>query len=96
MARLALVTVFLAAIALALVHARRQEVRLQHEIQTCQSRQIALRRRLWLQRVRIGRLVAPAVVRQRVQDMALDLTAEDESRPRLADVRPDPASGCEH
>ena len=90
MARLAFVTVLLAAIALALVYARRQEGRLRHEIQACQSRQIALRRRLWDQRVGIGRLVAPAKVRQRAQDMSLDLTGEDESRTRLADIRPGP------
>ena len=92
-ARLVIVTIVLTAVALALVSIRRQEAWVRHDIQRHQQRQMALRRRLWDQRVRIGQLVAPAEVRRRAQEMALDLTDEDETRIDLAE-RPADGAGA--
>ena len=93
-ARLVIVTIALAAIAMALVSIRRQEAWVRHDIQRRQQRQMALRRRLWDQRVRIGQLVAPAEVRRRAQEMALDLMDEDETRIHLAERSADGAGAA--
>jgi len=83
-ARLTVVIFTLTALGLTLVHIRRQEARVRHEIQDCQTHQVRLRRRLWDQRLSIGRLTCPRQVRDRVEMMALDLTGEDEDRTHLA------------
>ena len=93
MIRLAATIVVLAAIAAALVQLRREEARVRHEIQRCISHQMVVRRKLWGQRVRIGWLIAPSQARRRADEMALDLTDEDESRRRLA-ASGDPSGGA--
>ena len=91
MARLATTIVGLLIIAALLVDIRREEVAVRYEIHRCVSRQTALRRDLWSQRFRIGRLLAPAELRKMTNEMALDLTAEDEPCPRLAEGGSRPA-----
>jgi len=71
--RMGLVIVLLAGIAVGLVHLRRGEIITRHEIQRLQMRQVKLRRQLWNQQIRLGLLTAPDKVRQRVEQMKLDL-----------------------
>lgn len=73
--RIAFIIIGLTAIAVGLVHIRRQEVALGYEIQQLQSRHISLRREIWSRQVRMGHLMAPRAVRQRSEVMALELTA---------------------
>ena len=64
---MAIVILALAAIAVTLVHLRRRQTSFAHEIQSLQSRQVTLRRKLWDQQVRLGYLTSPRVVHQRVE-----------------------------
>jgi len=75
--RLATVIVVLAAIAVTLVHLRRREITVRHEIQLLRTRQVALRRKLWDQQVRLGRLTAPRRIRHFVEETALSRRASD-------------------
>ncbi len=84
MVRSAVVIACIAAIAVVMVCVRREEARARPEIHNAHVRQVALRRRLWDQRVRIGHMAAPDELRKRVRELALDLTGEEESRWRLA------------
>ena len=85
MLRLMIIIVAVAAIAVGLVYLRREEAQVSYETHRCLSRQTALRRKLWDQRLEIGHLVAPAQVRNRMRRMALDMSNENEPRIRLAD-----------
>lgn len=80
--RLGFVVLILAAISVTLVHIRRQEVSAQHQIQSLEIRQVALRRKLWVQERDIARLTAPKQVYQRAIRMAL--IEPDGSSPTLA------------
>ena len=75
--RLATVIVVLAAIAVTLVHLRRREITVRHEIQLLRTRQVALRRKLWDQQVRLGQLTAPRRIRHFAEEMALGRRASD-------------------
>jgi len=57
--RMVPVIVVLAAIAVSLVHIRRQQVSYAHEIQRLRNEQVALRRDLWDQQSRLGYLTSP-------------------------------------
>jgi hypothetical protein len=57
--RLGVIILGIAAIAVTLVHLRRQEIAVQHEIQRLQVRRVGLRRELARREVRIGRLTRP-------------------------------------
>ena len=72
--RLALVIALMAGMAVALVHIRRREISVRHEIQRLQYRQVAVRRKLWDRQMRYGRLMAPAEVRRRAAQIAPGLT----------------------
>ena len=85
MARLAIILTALAAIGVARVELGRRADRTRHQVHKDLTRQVMLRRHLWDQRVRIGKMLAPNEVRRRTVEMALDLTGEDESRSRVAD-----------
>lgn len=84
-ARVAIILAAIAAIGLARVELARREDRARYEVHRNLTSQVMLRRRLWDQRVRIGKLLAPERVRHRMAEMALDLTNEDESRSSVAD-----------
>jgi hypothetical protein len=71
--KLSVVIVCLAAIAACVVHFRRERIYLRNEVQKFQSQQVALRRDLWDQQVRMGWLINPAEVRRRAQEMALPM-----------------------
>ncbi len=64
--RTTLVILVIAIVAVCLVHIRRAEMTVRHEIQRCCDREIRLRRELWDQQARIGRLTAPREVRRKV------------------------------
>ena len=73
---MAFLIIGLTAIAVGLVHIRRQEIVLRHEIQRMQSEHTSLRREIWDRQVRLGHLMAPREIKQRSETMALDLTSE--------------------
>ncbi len=75
--RIGLVIVLLAAMAVGLVHIRRSEMYVRHEIQRLSQQQILLRRKLWDQQVHLGYLTAPATIRSRADEMALGLILRD-------------------
>lgn len=87
MRRLILILAAVTAICVALVHVRRQEARVRHEIHRGLTRQTSLRRRLWDQRVRIARLTAPREVRRRTREMALGRISRDDEPAPLAAAR---------
>ena len=73
MKRPVMILIAVTAICVALVHVRRKEARVRYEIHRGLTRQTALRRKLWDQRVRVAHLVAPREVRRRTREMALGL-----------------------
>ena len=84
MGRLVIIILGVVFIALLLLHIRREEAALRHDVQQSLTRQMTLRRTLWDQRMEIANLVAPAEIRRRAREMTLNLTQEDESRSDLA------------
>lgn len=88
--RLAVVIVALTAIAVGMVHIRRDRTRLRHETQEQQNKQLTLRRTLWDQQVRLGWLTAPAELRRRVDELALQLV--DKTVAADSNARPAPAA----
>jgi len=83
--RLALVIVALAGIAVGLVHIRRAEMSVRHEIQCLRLQQISLRRRLWDQQVRLGEIMAPARVRLLAKRLGMVMPGEMPLYVELAD-----------
>ncbi len=73
--RIAFIIVGLTAIAVGLVHIRRQSLAVRYDIQRLESRHVSLRREIWDRRVRLEHMLAPGAVKQRSEIMALDLTA---------------------
>lgn len=91
--RLGLVILMLAALAVATVHVRRQEVALRREYQELAVEQVGLRRELWDQDVRLAWETAPARVRFRARRMPLGLVEKvDLPEPQLLSrqARPQP------
>jgi cell division protein FtsL len=90
--RLSLVIAALAVIAVGLVHIRRSETSVNHQIQQLQLEQIYLRRKLYDQQVTLGRLVSPSQVRERMEKLDLRLTSRVVTPPgapqRLAAEQP--------
>ena len=76
--RLAAMILILAGIAVSLVHIRRSEIVVRHEIQHLQMQRVSLRRKLWDQQVRIGYLTAPREIRRRMEQ--LTMKARDENQ----------------
>lgn len=71
--RLAVVIAALALMAVTLVHLRRGELGIRHEIQRLQTQEIFLRRTLWDQQIRLGYLTAPSEILRRAEEMSLNL-----------------------
>lgn len=82
--RLAIIIISLTAIAVALIHMRRAELSMNCETQRLQMEQVTLRRTVWDQQVRLGRLLAPSEVKRRSEEMALDLVVPDSTQKRMA------------
>ena len=72
-----------AAILVGLVHVRREEIVTRHAIQRLRIRQIKLRRVLWDQQRRLGRLRCPGRVLRRATALAPETDREDRLRGRL-------------
>ncbi|MBS3820435.1 MAG: hypothetical protein GVY16_01175 [Planctomycetes bacterium] len=86
--RLALVILGLAAVALALVDIRREDLAVRHEMQALETRHAEVRRELWSRQVDIGHLTTPQAVRYRADVLALELTDRLPSVSRGPDARP--------
>ena len=71
--RLAFIIVCLTTIGIGLVHIRRQEVVLRHEVQSKQLRHVALRREIWDHQVRLGHMTTPRNIRHRAEILGLDI-----------------------
>ena len=71
--RLAWMVLFLAVLAIGLIHIRRAEVSAQHEFQRLKAQEISLRREIWIEQVEFSRLTTPAETRRRASEMALRL-----------------------
>ena len=82
--RLGIIIIALAAIAVALVQIRRDEMIARHRLQTVRAAQVKIRRTLWEQQVRLGELTAPRVVRHRAAEMALGLVDKAEAQRNVA------------
>jgi hypothetical protein len=74
--RLILVILGLTAIALGLVHIRRQELAVRYDMQRIETRHAEIRRDLWDRQVEVGHLTTPQAIRYRAEVMALELTRE--------------------
>lgn len=74
--RLTLIILGLTAIALGVVHLRREELAVRHDMQRLESRHAEVRRDLWAREVEIGHLTTPQAIRYRAEVMALDLTQD--------------------
>ncbi|MFP4140100.1 MAG: hypothetical protein ACOCZU_07330 [Planctomycetota bacterium] len=73
MIRLAAIMFALGAVAVALVHIRREETMAAHEIQRLQRERVVIRRELADRMVRVGELTTPSAVVERSRRLALDL-----------------------
>ncbi len=71
--RLAFIIVCLTVIGVGLVHIRRQEVALRHELQSKQSQHAVLRRKIWDRQVRLGHMTTPRNIRHRAEILGLDI-----------------------
>lgn len=71
--RIAIVIVALAAIAVAMVHIRRTRTNLRNEMQKMENQQIALKRELQDQQIRLGRAMSPSEIRRRAEEMAIPM-----------------------
>lgn len=71
--RLAFIIICLTVIGVGLVHIRRQEVAMRHEVQSKQSRHIVLRREIWDRQVRLGHMTTPRNIRHRAEILGLDI-----------------------
>jgi hypothetical protein len=74
--RIVLIILSLTATAVCLVHIRRADVAVRHEIQCIQSQHVQLRREIWHEKMELGHLLTPEAIRSRVDAMALELTNE--------------------
>ena len=78
--RIAFVIVSLTAIALALVHLRREEVAIRRDMQRVQSEHVKVRREIWDRQMKIGDMMAPRAIRFRSEVMALEMTNDMAAR----------------
>jgi len=77
--RLVPIIIALTAIAVSLVHIRRQQTSFAHEIQRLRNRHVSLRRTLWDQQAKLGYLVSPGRIQDKVDSFAGPLTISDAS-----------------
>lgn len=71
----------LGAVAVALVHIRREETMAAHEIQRLQRQRVVIRRELADRMVRVGELTTPESVIERAHTLALDLPLNGDEEP---------------
>ena len=71
--RWAPVVILLAAIAVGLVHLRREQTRERYQIRRCQLQQVTIQRELGNQQIRLSQATSPQRVREFVQANGLNL-----------------------
>jgi hypothetical protein len=77
--RIALIILGLTVIAVGLVHLRRQEVLVRHEIQRLESEHARTRREVWRREVELAKTFSPEEIRRRAKAMALEMTGDGQS-----------------
>ena len=82
--RLAWVILFLAVLAVGLVHIRRTDVWAQHEIQRLDSQDVSLRRAIWLEQGEFYRRSSPMETDRRADQLGLRLLGRHQGSPDLA------------
>jgi hypothetical protein len=78
---MAAIMLALGAVAVALVHIRREETMAAHEIQRLQRQRVVIRRELADRMVRVGELTTPESVIERAHTLALDLPLNGDEEP---------------
>lgn len=68
-----LIILAMAAVTVAMVHVRREQIRARHQLQQLRLEQVQLRRKVCDQQAQVGILTAPKAVRQRVGELAVGL-----------------------
>ena len=84
--RLILIIVLLGAVAVGLVQIRRAETVTRYRTQQIRSTRMRLQRVLWDQQIDLANLTAPAEIRHRAEEMALNLTDKSQRPTKLARV----------
>ena len=90
--RLAWVVLFLAVLAIGLIHIRRSEVAAQHEFQLLKAQQVKIRREIWAEQVEFSRLTTPAETHRRASGMALRLVDKHHGWASIARLEDSPAN----
>lgn len=78
--RIAFVMISVTVLAAMLVHLRREELAVRHQMHQTQARHAELRREIWDRQVRLGYLTTPRAIRQRAEALALDLVPNTPDR----------------
>ncbi len=73
--RTAIAIMVLTTVAIAMVHMRRQDARVRHEIQRLQLKQISLRRTLWDQHAVLAGRTNPRTIEKRVEEISSNRSA---------------------
>jgi hypothetical protein len=60
--------------AVGLVHLRRQEMTLQHELQVIEFKKPSIRREMWDRQAKIGRMTTPDAIRRSIKQSSLDVS----------------------
>ena len=82
--RLVWIIIFLAVLAIGLIHIRRAEVTAQHDIQRLKAQEVSLNRQIWIKQVEFARLTTPQQTQQRARDMAMNLVNKHHGWMRIA------------
>jgi len=72
--RIAFLIICMTLIAVGLVHLRRQEMGLQHELQVLEFGKPAVRRAMWGRHARIGQMTTPEAIRRSIKSSSLDVS----------------------
>jgi hypothetical protein len=78
MMRFAWVILLMAAVGVGVVHLRLAQNRARTDIQRLEADRLKLRRTLWEQQQRLAALTGPQQVRQRMREMALELSGPED------------------
>ena len=82
--RLVWLILFLAVLAIGLIHIRRAEVTAQHEIQRLKAQEVSLNRQIWIKQVEFARLTTPEQTQRRASGMAMNLVDKHHGWMRIA------------
>lgn len=71
--KFSLVIMAVAAIAIGIIHIRRTELSISHELQSLELQGIKYRRQIWQKQVDLGHVISPPTIKQQVTAMGLEL-----------------------